>query len=159
MDPETRNDLPSDDLHGEGQAEAFNKSSIASKVIHRREHNLKVPFGRLPDDILREISIEHVHIWRMARGWKKCFGWRTILAVSSRLRSVTLETPTLWTTISLDWPTAIIDLFHSRSKGLPLHLQTDRYIGNDESKAQAAGEFLSTNIAVISNLDITWDPP
>ncbi|KZT33821.1 hypothetical protein SISSUDRAFT_1132302 [Sistotremastrum suecicum HHB10207 ss-3] len=152
-------DLPSDDLRSERLAEAFNESSIAFKVKLRREHNLEVPFGRLPDDILREISIEHVHIWRMARGWKKCFGWRTILAVSSRLRSVTLETPTLWTTISLDWPTAIIYLFRSRSKGLPLHLQTDRYIGNDEHKAQAAGKFIALNIDVISSLDITWDPP
>ncbi|KZS91400.1 hypothetical protein SISNIDRAFT_487386 [Sistotremastrum niveocremeum HHB9708] len=127
-------------------------------LLSRRKHNLEVPFGRLPDDVLREIACHYVDLWRGMERLSKSFDWRNILAVNCRLRSVLIETPILWTTIGLDWLPEIRDLFHSRAKGFPLHIRTDEYVGPKEHQRQSAGDFICQNIDVISSLVVSWHP-
>ncbi|KZS91386.1 hypothetical protein SISNIDRAFT_550956 [Sistotremastrum niveocremeum HHB9708] len=132
------------------------EADSTASLLLRRKHNLDIPFGRLPDDIFEEIAIHYVDFWRSMERHIEAFGWRDIMAVNSRLRSVIIETPSIWTTISLDWPTELRDIFHTRAKGLPLNVRTDKYIGLNEHQSQMAGKFLSQNIGTISSLVLNW---
>lgn len=73
-----------------------------------------------------------------------------------RLRSVLLEIPTLWTNISLNFHPELRDIFHARTRGLPLHVRTDKFMGPNEHHRHSVGNFLSENIKTISSLLLTW---
>ncbi|KZS91401.1 hypothetical protein SISNIDRAFT_487387 [Sistotremastrum niveocremeum HHB9708] len=143
---------------GDDPRTAPDQADATLSLLLRRQHNLDIPFGRLPDDVLRDISSQYVDLWRGMQHQNKSFGWRNILGVYSRLRSVVIDTPALWTTIALDWRTELIELFHARAKGSKLHVRTDRFVKPTEHERQSAADFLSQNIERISSLVISWDP-
>ncbi|KZS91390.1 hypothetical protein SISNIDRAFT_487378 [Sistotremastrum niveocremeum HHB9708] len=126
-----------------------------------RAQNLQIPIHTLPDEILLQILSITVDLieGEPPSNQLEIFNWRYLTSVCSRWREIMIDTASFWTTICIDWPPSLLNLFDARTKHAPLNIITKRAIISESSTGETARRLIITNSSRIRHLSVTcWVP-
>lgn len=121
LSPATKEILEAED-EGSSPAELGRITQRVLELEHeirllKTHHNAKLPIGRLPSEVLCTIFIHMASVEEQRRDVRSIFG---LGQVCRRWRGTALDCAELWTELSFDNPTAVIETMIARSRGAPL---------------------------------------
>ncbi|KZT34912.1 hypothetical protein SISSUDRAFT_1064909 [Sistotremastrum suecicum HHB10207 ss-3] len=127
-------------------------------ALLKKERNLRTRLGRLPDEILSKIFEYHTENSALEPGYiDDQFGWRDIVSVCSRWRSVAMTTPKIWARINLAWATPLVEHCMRSSGTTPLRLLLQDNPPLTTEQIDAFGELMKSNRQRVIEIDIEWN--
>ncbi|KZS91406.1 hypothetical protein SISNIDRAFT_467660 [Sistotremastrum niveocremeum HHB9708] len=134
----------------------FNPEHENMDIMSRRIQNINTKIGKLADETLSEIFGIAIDLYRSESFFDAQFGWRLLLAICSRWRTILIDTASFWSTIWLDWSPELVQLFATRSRQHLLNILTHSAISPKDVRGTNAAKLIGSNTSRIRSLKVLW---
>ncbi|KZS91726.1 hypothetical protein SISNIDRAFT_467333 [Sistotremastrum niveocremeum HHB9708] len=114
---------------------------------------------RLPDELILDILARCAKDHPSGRFSPKGMFFPAAFCLCSKWRKIAIQSPSLWTDISLPMSSIIFNLFLSRSRNLPLSIDVDiEDMPSSKEALDSLGSSLRQSLARVSFLRMVWSP-